>query len=129
MANKYADAALFAVQLNKHSACGAIAAWEAATLRMFPDSLAAQIKGCPRGAFLGLCEEGEVLDIPAGRYTNSKDNKKYAMRAVGLLRSGQTYSTPRELWLAVMEDITKVHNSQMNVVMALWENQLIEHSK
>ena len=34
-----------------------------------------------RGAFLGLCEEGLVKGIPAGKYSASKDNKQYAVRA------------------------------------------------
>jgi hypothetical protein len=50
--------------------------------------VSAQKKGCPRGAFLGLCEEGLVKGIPAGNYTTSKDNKAYAVRAAELLITG-----------------------------------------
>ena len=41
----------------------------------------------PRCAFLGLAEEGLVVGIPQGKYTNSADNKRYAIRAVELLRA------------------------------------------
>ncbi|WP_434751377.1 DUF6979 family protein [Paenibacillus amylolyticus] len=45
----------------------------------------AQRKGCPKNAFLGLCEEGLVHNIVSGRYTErsgSQKNKNYAVKAV-----------------------------------------------
>jgi hypothetical protein len=79
----------------------------------------------PRGAFLGLCEEGLVKGIPAGKYAASKDNKAYAVEAVALLTEDARKWSTGELWRAVSNDPVKAHNSQMDVVMALWKNDLI----
>jgi hypothetical protein len=93
--------------------------------RLYPTSPSAREKGCPRGAFLGLCEEGLVKGIPAGRYTSSKDNKDYAVRAAALLTEGKQNWSTSSLWRAVTNDPAKTHNSQMDVVLALWNNDLI----
>lgn len=94
--------------------------------RLYPTSPAARKKGCPRGAFLGLCEEGLVKGIPAGHYTKSKDNKAYAVRAAALLTEGTQSWSRSTLWQAVTNDSEKkLHNSQMDVVLALWKNDLI----
>lgn len=84
-------------------------------------------KGCPRNAFLGLCEAGDILGIPPGRYaTRSRSlNKTYALDAVACLRKSST-PLPRamSLWQQVVGS-GKKHNEQMNVVLALWEAGLI----
>jgi hypothetical protein len=80
--------------------------------KLYPTSATARKKGCPRGAFLGLCEAGLVKGIPAGRYAASKDSKAYAVRAAELLAEGtQSWSTSA-LWKAVSNDPEKTHNSQ-----------------
>ena len=51
-------------------------------MKMFGEATTAQIKGCPKNAFLGLCEEGLVVDIEKGYYTErstSHKNKDYAI--------------------------------------------------
>jgi hypothetical protein len=63
-----------------------------------------------------------VKGIPAGRYTTSKDNKAYAVRAAQLLREGTQGWSTSSLWREVTDDPVKTHNSQMDVVMALWKN-------
>lgn len=93
--------------------------------KLYPTSAAARKKSCPRGAFLGLCEEGLVKGIPAGRYTTSKDNKAYAVRAVALLTEGTQLRSTSSLWRAVTNGVDKAHNSQMDIVLALWNNHLI----
>ena len=93
--------------------------------RLYPTSPTARKKGCPRGAFLGLCEEGLVKGIPAGRYTSSKDNKVYAVRAAALLMEGKQSWSTTALWREVTNDPERTHNSQMDVVLALWKNDLI----
>jgi hypothetical protein len=102
-----------------------VAAWNSAMDTLYPTSHAARKKGCPRGAFLGLCEGGLVKGIPAGRYTSSKDNKDYAVRAAALLIEGKQDWSTSALWRAVTDDPEKVHNGQMDVVLALWNNDLI----
>ena len=93
--------------------------------QLYPTSATAQRKACPRGAFLGLCEEGLVRGIPPGHYTTSTDNKGYAVRAAALLAEGRQGWSTSSLWQAVTNDPEKAHNSQMDVVMALWKNGLI----
>ena len=96
----------------------------------FPASLRSQDKNCPKNAFLGLCEEGLVKGIPRGKYTKSVQNKLYAITAVEFLKEWRNSSlSPIDLWPAVLrklnEDSEKRHNSQMNVVLALWNEGLI----
>lgn len=124
MANRYGEAALIAV---RDSSAGTSPAkrWQSAMEKVYPTSVSAQKKGCPRGAFLGLCEEGLVKGIPAGNYTVSKDNKAYAVRAAELLIEGKQKLSISELWRAVTDDPEKTHNSQMDIVLALWKNGFI----
>ena len=96
--------------------------------KLYPTSPVARKKGCPRGAFLSLSEEGLVKGIPAGRYTASKDNKGYAVRAAELLIEGKQSWSTSSLWRAVTDDPEKTHNNQMDVVMALWRNHLIRRT-
>ena len=125
--NKYAQAALEAVRLYVNSrAESPRAAWDQATTRLFGEGTASQEKGCPRDAFLGLCEEGLVRGIPPGQYCKSVLNKKYAMAALPLLRGRPSLSGEHiQLWRLVMHGRPKQHNSQMDVVAALWDAHLI----
>ncbi len=125
MANRYGEAALLATRPGSSVDISPVARWESAMERLYPTSPAARKKGCPRGAFLGLCEEGLVRGIPPGRYTSSRDNKAYAVRAAALLAEGKQSWSTSTLWRAVTDDPEKTHNSQMDVVMALWKNDLI----
>ena len=125
MANRYGEAAIMAARTSSAAGLDPVVRWESAMEKLYPTSPTARKKGCPRGAFLGLCEEGLVRGIPAGRYTASKDNKAYAVRAAELLREGKQSWSTSLLWRAVTDDPEKIHNSQMDVVMALWKNDLI----
>ena len=101
-------------------------AWEEAAKTVFPNQSASRDKSCPRDAFLGLAQDGLVDGVPSGQYTKSKLNKRYATRAVCLLRQKHTLANaPSELWRHVMSkerDRNKKHNGQMDVVTALWSN-------
>ena len=91
-------------------------------------SISSQDKGCPRAAFLGLCQEGVVRGIPPGRYTNSKENKEYAIEAVRILQQEPALCSNLEaLWKKVMKRKDKNINSngQMEVVVSLWNDSLI----
>jgi hypothetical protein len=92
--------------------------------RLYPTSPTARRKSCPRGAFLGLCEEGLVKGIPAGQYTASKENKAYAVNAAALLAEEKQTWSASGLWRAVANP-EKTHDSQMDVVLALWKNGFI----
>jgi len=71
-----------------------------------------------------------LKDIPAGYYTNSQHNKRYGLNAVQiLLNNPDKKFEPSELWKEVLkleEDKNKRLNSQMDIVLGLWENGLIE---
>jgi hypothetical protein len=125
LANRYGEAALIAARQGGSGPADPGARWEKALLQLYPTSPTSRKKGGPRGAFLGLCEEGLVKGIPAGNYTASKENKAYAVHAAALLAKGtQSWSTTA-LWNAVTSDPEKKHSSQMDVVLALWKNGLI----
>ena len=88
-------------------------------------------KGCPKDAFLGLCDAGSVIGIPSGNYTKSIENKRYAIQAVVLLRKDPSLSSSsgQLLWEKVMSSLnlntTKAHNGQMNIVLDLWNHGYI----
>lgn len=127
----YGEAALKAVELIKiGKATDPRDAWKIATSQLFGAGTSMQRKGCPKGAFLGLCEEGFVKAIPSGHYIRSKKNKNkfYAVKAVSILKNNPTKNyTKNELWNEVIGNKhKKVHNQQMDVVLALWENGFIQ---
>jgi len=93
--------------------------------QLYPTSPIARKKGSPRGAFLGLCEEGLVKGIPAGDYGAPKANKGYAVRAAVLLSEGTQRWSISTLWQAVVDQAEKEHSGQMDVVLALWKNGLL----
>jgi hypothetical protein len=121
--NKYGQTALKAVQNYKDS--NSITETYASAAKEIFETKSSQEKGCPKGTFLGLCEEGLVKGIPKGNYTKSVKNKKYALKAVEILKQNtQTTFSPKELWEQLKLG-DKRSNSQMDVVLALWENGLI----
>jgi hypothetical protein len=124
---KYGDAAIAAVRLVASGGeKDAIGAWDMAVNRIFPDSPSSRTKGCPRGAFLGLCESGLVKGVPGGSYTRSKLNKQYALDAVLILRERPTLvGDPSALWQLVVGGAAKRHNAQMDVVVTLWQRNFI----
>lgn len=97
-------------------------AWQSVVTSIFSDSRAYQMKGCPKSAFLGLAEAGQIDGVPAGKYTASTENKRYAIDALRLLlRDSTLASRPEELWRLAVKNASIKHNEQMNVVIALWQ--------
>lgn len=125
--NKYGQAALKAVQLVvSQRATTPGEAWEIATIEIFGAGTSSQAKGCPKNTFLALCETGKVNGVKAGKYTKSDKNKGYAIKALELLYSEPLLQKdPNILWKKILDGTEKSHNSQMNVVLALWDNGLI----
>jgi hypothetical protein len=131
--NKYADVAIRATRLvTSGTCCSPQEAWLVAARLVFPTSVSSQAKGCPKGAYLGLCEEGLVRGIPRGVYTRSHENKQYAVDAVRLLLqdstladSGMDDGGAANLWRRVMRGRDKHSNGQMEVVLGLWAHGLI----
>jgi hypothetical protein len=102
-------------------------AWETAVQAVMPSSVSSQEKGCPRDAFLGICEEGLVKGVSAGGYTKSSKNKAYAVRAYRLLsRDPRLADNERRLWRLVLGGESKAHNQQMDVVVSLWNAGLLK---
>jgi len=121
----YGKVALRAAKLLE-SSDDPVGAWSEATSKEFFGKPAAQKKGCPRDAFLGLCQEGCVKGVNPGVYTRSRKNKDYAIAAVELLNKEPTLVDKKsELWKRVTDGASIEHNSQMDVVLSLWKNGLI----
>jgi len=125
MANRYGEAALIAARDSSANEINPIDVWQSAMESLYPTSIAARRKGSPRSAFLGLCEEGLVKGIPAGHYKASKLDKACAVRAAALLTEGSQTWSIGTLWKAATGNSDQPHNSQLDVVMALWKNDLI----
>lgn len=126
MKNKYAKAAVNAVLHFQNNPVNIIQSWQFAAREQFPDQIESQKKGCPKSAFLGLCEDGFVKGVPAGNYTRGKLNKSYAVKAVSILKANRDSNiNSKELWELVMDGESKTPNSQMDVVLALKESDLL----
>ena len=124
---KYGDAAIEATTfLLTGKENSPLEAWASAVRAIFPKSISSQRKGCPKTAYLGLCEEGLIRGVPPGKYTRASGNKSYAISAVKLLRKEPALAGNKEmLWSKVMRGERKRPNNQMDVVIALWKRGLI----
>lgn len=127
---KYGQAAVRAAKLvNSKVFDSPVNAWNQATIEIFGEGTPSQMKGCPRSTFYGLCDEGFVHGIRKGNYSTRhiSKNKEYAIRAVELIKKEPNLvKNMNELWNQVMGGVSKVHNSQMDVVLSLWKNNLLE---
>ena len=125
--NKYALIAIGAVVLAREEDIDPTNAWKKVADEIFKDSKSSRDKGCPRGAFLGLCEEGAVKGIKPGNYTKSLKNKSYALKGLELiLKNNKLSENPKLLWdLVVNED--KRSNSQMEIVCELYKHNLLQN--
>jgi len=76
-----------------------------------------------------LCEEWFIKGINCGKYTSSDENKRYALKAVQILKKHtDLIHNKQKLWGEVMKlegnDIQE--SGQMDVVIALWKDGLID---
>jgi hypothetical protein len=123
MANRYGEAALLAAKMETFGkSLTARDRWDAAMLQVYPTAEAARKKNAPRGAFIGLCEAGLVRNVKAGHGAEANRNGDRAVEAVRMLRAGEA-KTVTQLWAAVGDQ--EEHQSQMDVVLALWKNGLL----
>ena len=92
--------------------------WEITMVEYFPTQKSSRKKSCPKNAFLGLCEEGLIADIPQGDYGVNPEslNKCYAVKAALLVFEGVI--DKKMLWKTVSGD-AKTHNSQIDIVLEL----------
>jgi hypothetical protein len=128
VANRYGEAALLAARAEAEYASHPADRWKEVVERLYPTSPTARRKSGPRQAFLTLCEAGLVKGIPAGQYSAPHRDKTYATRAVSLLEAG-THTTINSLWIEVTDGEELAHTGQMDVVLALWKNNLIVRTK
>lgn len=82
-------------------------------------------KGCPRLTFIGLCENNLIKGIEIKNSDKESLNKNYAVEAVKVLKNNKKNYTPKELWKEIGNK-DKKHNSQMDIILALWEKGMIE---
>jgi 3'-phosphoadenosine 5'-phosphosulfate sulfotransferase (PAPS reductase)/FAD synthetase len=88
-------------------------AWKKAAEEII-SSQSSRVKGCPKGAFLGLFSSDHGI------------NASYAKHALEILRANPTkHFTADELWYAI-GNYKKAHNQQMDVVLSLWNSRLIK---
>lgn len=131
--NKYGQVAVKAVEiLTKYHGTAPEEAWWRAAEEIFFDSPSSQAKCCPKGAFLGLCEEGYIEGVPIGKYTKSAKNKKYALRIVEYIKMRPMNAYDKnELWAYAIkgETATKKKNQQIEVVLALKDAGLLNNLK
>lgn len=119
--SKYSQASVLAAELLVNGETNEpVEAWEQATKKTFPSSASLRDKGCPKGAFLGLCNAGLVQGVSSANTKGSK-NGEYAMKAVSILKGNRfLVSQPDMLWKKVAGR-SKTHNHQMDVVIGLWQ--------
>jgi hypothetical protein len=118
---KYGDLALKSVKYIKEFNLNVEEAWIKAAFEVFPNSDSSRMKGCPKNTFFGLCEDGLVLDVPMGKYTKSKKNKEYGLKALKLLNQQPELAEDQmRLWKIVAGD-EKAYNYQMDVVVSLFK--------
>lgn len=100
-------------------------AWTQAAKKIFPNSASLRDKGCPKGAFLGLCNGGFIAGVEPRNYARGSKNGDYAIAAIEVLRQNKFIaSQPDLLWKKVAGN-TKTQNHQMDVVIGLWDSGLI----
>ncbi|WP_419887609.1 DUF6979 family protein [Neobacillus niacini] len=125
---KYGQSAIEAVSLlSTNPLVTPREAWNQATTDIFGKGTSSQLKGCPRSTFLGLFEEGCIKGVAAGNYhLKSTKNKEYGIRAVALIKKDPSLvHDVNQLWDKVVGGEVKAHNSQMDIVVTLWNNRLL----
>ncbi|MEK3707104.1 hypothetical protein MKY87_23955 [Paenibacillus sp. FSL R7-0198] len=128
--NKYVQAAINAVDyVQNKKFVNPVEAWNFATGDLFGEGSWGQRKGCPRTAFLGLCEDGYVRGIPQGRYNHKENslNKRYAIDTVKLFHedSSMVHVDSKKLWTVVTEGKVIKSNYQVDIVKGLWGKGMI----
>ena len=88
-------------------------------------------KSCPRTAFLGLCENGNIGGVPIGHYLNRRNtvNKIRAISVRNLIYNNTPPSKPTGTKKVVWQNITGISNGDIygviNVVYDLFDNGLL----
>lgn len=101
-------------------------AWDSAAAELVRESDSARDKGCPRGAFLGLCAAGVVKGVGCRSLDDGGVNGDYAVRAYRALCANPALEDNQvELWRQACPGRGKKHNGQMDVLVGLWQARLL----
>ena len=101
-------------------------AWKKAITEYYQPGSSSAEKSCPMDTFLGLCEEGIIIGVEKGDYTNSKKNKQYGLEALSNIKTNPALADNIvKLWKSI-PDAPPSRNGQMNVVISLWKESLIQ---
>lgn len=134
---QFGDVAVRAARLlqgNPHYSAKQVWFAEINNMNLAPSTKA---KGCPRYAFIGLCEYGCIAGVPATKTPPPTGlNALYALEGLSILNNRIGLGADRNmmvpsrisLWRDVLHNLAitdKSHNSQMDVVIELWINGLI----
>ena len=111
-----------AENLNLHPTLSPRESWDISSRQFYPRNSASMEKGSPRATFLSLCELGLIKGVASGTYTRSIVNKKYALKAVELLKLDPKLSES-QLWSQI--SLARANN-QMDVVKALFKKGFID---
>lgn len=102
-------------------------AWRKAVQERYSDPVEcrnAMKHTCPKGAFLGLCEQGVVKNVVSGNYTRSLKSTAYVAVALELLRLDPSLAENKSKFKAqVFRD--RKPNDEIEVLLALWTKGLI----
>lgn len=83
-------------------------------------------KGCVRGAFAGLCDEGLIKGIDTFCCCKSPVNKEYAISLLRCLREHDELSAnPKELWKQAIGEDKRINSAIADVVITLYKNELL----
>lgn len=125
----FGKTAIDAVEFMKNNiTCTSKDAWQKFIV-LNTSSEESQKKGCSRLAFMGLCEEGYILGIPASSTKTISKNSKYATQAAKYLIDYKPQKiTIKELWQKIEEPKPLNENGQMQIVIALWQKDLLVKS-
>lgn len=81
-------------------------------------------KVCPRTTFLALCATGDIKKIDKFDHSRPTSNRKHALDALNYLRCNKSdIPDAKTLWKLVAGG--KTHNNQMDVVLSIWNKELI----
>ena len=124
--NGYRDVAILAAELVRDgNYADPATAWDYAAKKVFPSSASLRDKGCPKGAFLGLCNAGLSDGVESDNSAKLSKNGEYAVGAVKVLQRNKFIATqPDLLWKKVAGN-AKTHNHQMDVAIGIWKAGLI----
>lgn len=127
MANKYGEIAVATALVCQRNRSDIRDEWGKQAMYAFEGQPTSQKKGCPKSAFLALCEAGFIKGISKGNYGAPKESKNgyYAIAAAKALLVDSSLSK-KALWNIAREGIVKPainENNQIEVIIALYKHE------